>query len=125
MTDTAVALLAYVIAGAHVLLYVVGWVWAARSRHLGFLVLMAPTAIAWSLAGFPLVRAMTYGTREFGPPVGGLQTAGYVAILAGFGGFFLCALGALVTLLFLVAKARRKKPVLPHAGPPDPCGQRP
>lgn len=106
MSDLAAGVVACVVAGAHVILFVLAWIWAARSRHVGYLGIMVPATVAWSLAGFPLVRVLTYGTRHFGPPVTSLQAMGLAAILGGFVAFFVCAVGTLVTLLVQWASAQ-------------------
>lgn len=114
MSDRAAGVVALGIAAAHVALFVMAWAWAARSRHLGYLALIGPAAVAWVLAGYPLVQDITYGTRALAAPRSGLQTAGLVAILGGFGGFFVCALGSLVTV---IVSARRAKPGRQPASP--------
>ena len=109
MSDGAAGAVALLIAGCHVGLYLISWIWAARSRHIFFLVLIVPTAIAWCVGGFPLVKVITYGTAPFGRPRPGLQTAGFMASVLGFGGFFLCALGELVTILIRATPSRRAR----------------
>ena len=99
MSDGAVGLLALAIAGGHAALFVVAWVWVHRRGHLGFLVLLVPATVAWSLAGYPLVRILTFGTRPLQSPRTGLQTAGLIAIIAGFATFFVCAIGSLVSMI--------------------------
>jgi hypothetical protein len=98
VSEQATVVLAMVIVLAHVTLFALGWLWAARSRHLGFLALIGPAAVVWALAGFPLVRDLTYGTRKLGPPNGTLETFGLIAVLLGFGAFFVCAIGSFVTV---------------------------
>ena len=107
MSDTPTAVLAVVIAGAHTGLFGVSWAWAARTRYPWFLILLVPAAVAWAVAGFPLVRALTYGTRPFGAPRGGLQTAGFVALIGGFVALATCVLGIVITLSIRAAGSRR------------------
>ena len=109
MSDTVVSVLVFVIAGGHVVLFVMAWWWAATSRHLGFLGLIVPAAVAWALAGSPLVRILTYGTAPLRPPRTGLQAAGFAATLLGFGAFFVCAVGTLLTLVVLAWAAPRSR----------------
>ena len=109
MTDTATGAVAIVIALSHAALVAVAWAWAGRSRHVGFLALLAPTAAAWLLAGLPLVRALTYGTRPLASPRGGLQTAGFVAILVGSGALVVGFIGIAVTLLVRTIHGRGRR----------------
>ena len=102
MSDRATELAVIAITLSHVLLYAMAWWWAARSRHIGFLVLIVPAAVAWSLAGYRLVLVLSYGTSPFGQPKGGLQTVGYVSLVTGFGAFFVCALGILLTMAYIL-----------------------
>jgi hypothetical protein len=107
MSDSATGIAALFIAVSHVALFAVAWAWAARSRHLGFLALMVPAALAWVLAGYRLVTVLTYGTAPFAAPKTGLQTTGFIAVLLGFLGFFACAVGALITVVMQAPSGRR------------------
>ena len=114
MTDTAAGALAVVIAFSHAALLAVAWAWAARSRHPGFLVLVIPTAVAWAVAGFPLIRALTYGTHPWAAPQGGLQTAGFTAVIVGFGSLAVAVAGIAVTLAVRAVRSRgrrRRQPI--------------
>src|SRR2546423_15386093 len=76
MSDRATELAVIVITLSHVLLYAMAWWWAARSRHIGFLVLIVPAAVAWSLAGYRPALVPPHGPNRFGPPKGALRTPG-------------------------------------------------
>ena len=108
MTDAATGVVAVLIACSHAALLAVAWAWAARSRHPGFLVLVVPVVVAWTLAGFPLVRALTYGTHPWAAPQGGLQTAGFAAIITGFGAIAVALVGISVTLAMRPSAAARR-----------------
>ena len=99
MSDGLLASVALIVAASHVAIFVVAWAWAARSRQIWFLFILVPAAVAWALAGYPLVKVLTYGTRSFSSPRGGLQSAGFASVLLGFVGFFVCTVGALVTIV--------------------------
>ncbi len=107
MSDFTTGALAMVIAVAHVGLFGVSWAWAARTRYPWFLMLIVPTAVAWAVAGFPLVRALTYGTRPFESPRGGLQTTGFVAIVGTFVALAASAAGIAITLSVKAVRGRR------------------
>jgi hypothetical protein len=94
MSDRAVGVIAILIAGAHVAVFAVAWRWAHRSRHNAFLLLLCPVALSWAAWGHHMVIVLTYGTRPFRAPRNGLQTAGFVAIVLGFAGLAVCAVGA-------------------------------
>jgi hypothetical protein len=99
LSDTGAGILAIVIALSHASLAWVGWAWATRRGHVGFLALLVPASVAWVLAGLPLIRALTYGTRPLGSPRTGLQTAGLIAILLASGGLLVGAAGSAIGLL--------------------------